>query len=304
MQTIFVFVRHCTVILAVAMVTQITSAQQPVGPVVPPTGDPRPAQAAPVDAPSVHSPFRLTPEQESYLDRVLIDWERHMGDTKNFKCEFTRWNYNPDFEHPQYKDMPIAVNRGNLKYASPDKGTFRVNKVQHLDINTGKYADAKGEHGEHWVCDGKSIWEYDHKTRRVVERRIPEELQGKALRHTPLPFLFGSEATELKSRYFLRIVTPKEFAEAEIWVDAFPRKRADLANFQRAVLRLNRKNFHPVALRIYNPGNTYASYEFSKIVFNDRLATLKEWFQPPRVPFGWRRVLELPAEATAQNTRR
>jgi TIGR03009 family protein len=247
----------------------------------------------------IRAPFQLTQQEEAYLDRVLNTWQTETEKIKTFTCKFTRWNYNPAFEHPQYKNMPIAVNDGELKYAAPDKGTFHVERVRHLNPKTGKYEDAKDEHGEHWVCDGKSIWEHNHKEKCVIERPIPEHLQGQAIRNTPLPFLFGSRAEDLKRRYFLRIVTPKEFAEKEIWVDAFPRTQQDAANFQRAILRLDRSKFQPVALRIYDPGDTYSSYEFAKIQINHPWEKLRQFFAAPRAPLGWRRVLELPPDAAA-----
>jgi TIGR03009 family protein len=293
------------VCLASALLDSPSFAQAPQG--IAAVQQPQSPQVRPLPEQSpIHAPFRLTPQEEEYLNQVLVTWQSHTEKIKTFRCEFTRWNYNPAFEDPRYKDMPIMVNLGDLKYAAPDKGTFRVSKVQFLNGETGKYEDVKDDQREHWVCDGKSIWEYDYtsKPKRVIERHIPEEMQGQAIRHSPLPFLFGSDATELKRRYFLRIVTPKQFAAEEIWVDAFPRTRHDATNFQRAILRLNRSNFEPVALRIYDPGDTYASYEFSKISINERFWNIKELFAPPMVPFGWKKVLELPPEATAQRPTR
>ena len=53
--------------------------------------------------------------------------------------------------------------------------------------------------GEHWVCDGKSVFEYRHDQKQLVERPIPPQLQGKAIVDGPLPFLFGAEAAKLKA---------------------------------------------------------------------------------------------------------
>ncbi len=244
--------------------------------------------------------FHLTANQETYLDQILINWQNHTDKTETFRCNFTRWNYNPAFELPQFKDVPLIVNNGDLKYANPDKGTFRITRVMNLDTKTGQYEAAKDTYGEHWVCDGESIWQRDHKTKRVIERKIPDELQGEAISNTPLPFLFGSKAADLRQRYFLCIVTPQEYAETEIWVDAIPRTQTDAGNFREAILRLHRTDFRPVALRIYDPGDTYSTYEFSNIVINDPFEGLKQLFAPPNVPFGWRKVLEMPPEATAR----
>ena len=246
--------------------------------------------------------FQLTSQQEKYLQKVLEAWQDRTKETKTFRCEFVRWNYNPAFELPQFKDVPLVVNNGDLKYANPDKGTFRVTRVMNLDIKTGEYKAAKDLHGEHWVCDGVSIWQHDHKNKRVIERKIPDEMQGEAIRNTPLPFLFGSQAADLKNRYFLCIVTPQEYAQNEIWVDAVPRTKTDSGNFREAILRLDRNTFEPIALRVYDPGDTYATYEFSDVVINDPFEGIKRLFAPPSVPFGWQKIVEMPAEATARRT--
>tara|TARA_Y100001933_G_scaffold138935_2_gene137788 strand:- start:5064 stop:6050 length:987 start_codon:yes stop_codon:yes gene_type:complete len=252
------------------------------------------------DADKLPGRFHLTPQQQQYLEKVLEAWQDRTKETKTFRCEFVRWNYNPAFELPQFKDVPLVVNNGDLKYANPDKGTFRVTRVMNLDTKTGEYKAAKDIHGEHWVCDGASIWQHDHKNKRVIERSIPEEMQGEAIRNTPLPFLFGSQAADLKKRYFLCIVTPREYAKKEIWVDAVPRTKTDSGNFREAILRLDRNTFEPIALRVYDPGDTYATYEFSNVVINDPFEGIKRLFSPPNVPFGWQKVVEMPTEATAR----
>ena len=55
------------------------------------------------------------------------------------------------------------------------------------------------------MCDGKSVFEYRHQDKHLVERPIPKELQGQSIVDGPLPFLFGAEAAKLKARYWLRI---------------------------------------------------------------------------------------------------
>ena len=60
--------------------------------------------------------------------------------------------------------------------------------------------------GEHWVSDGKSIYEYRPQDKQVVERPIPPQMQGQAIVDGPLPFLFGAEAAKLKQRYWMKIL--------------------------------------------------------------------------------------------------
>ena len=85
-------------------------------------------------------------------------------------------------------------------------------------------------------------------------------------------------------------------------MDAVPRTKTDSGNFREAILRLDRNTFEPIALRVYDPGDTYATYEFSNVVINDPFEGIKRLFAPPSVPFGWQKIVEMPAEATARRT--
>jgi len=258
-------------------------------------GAARARDGRPLDQPPATAPFTLTAEQQAYVDKVLVDWQAHTSKIKSFRCEFTRWTYQPGFisaDHPQYKDEPGLQSDGEIKYAAPDKGTFKINEIRRLNVETGKYDVTNDEIGEHWVSTGDAIYEYDAKQKVVIKRPIPPEMRGRAISDGPLPFLFGAEAEKLKRRYFLRIVTPKEYSETEIWVDAFPRFRGDAANFKRSVLRLKRDSFEPFAMRLYDPGNGFSSYEFRNVTINDKLEKIRDFFAPPRVPFGWRLVVE------------
>ena len=82
-------------------------------------------------------------------------------------------------------------------------------------LKTDKNKDGKNwvaiepERAEHWICDGKSVFFHDHKTKKLIEYKLPPESQGKAIRNGPLPFLFGAEAARLKQRYYMRVITPQ-----------------------------------------------------------------------------------------------
>ena len=280
------------ILMAAAGVTSATAqqpgaAEQQGGQPMAPQPGTAPAKPAP--------PFVLDAQQQAFVDQVLADWEAHTAKIKTFRCEFTRWEYQPDFvpaTHPQFKEHPGVQSDGELRYSAPDKGSFQVNKIRRLNLENGEYDVAKDEVGEHWVSTGEAIYEYDAKQKVVLKRTIPPEMRGRAISDGPLPFLFGAEAAKLKRRYFLRIVTPTEFAATEIWVDAFPRFRGDAANFKRSILRLKKESFEPFAMRLYDPGNGFTSYEFRNVVINDKLAPIREFFAPPRVPFGWKLKVE------------
>jgi len=247
---------------------------QPVYPQQAPTLQRRPA-AAPQPA---RAPFLLTPQQQNYLDWVLQAWEQQSSRVNTFECNFIRWEYDAVFGDP---DKPKHEDKGRLKYAAPDRGLFEI----------------KGERAEMWVCDGKSIYEYNYAKKQLIQYKLPPESQGEAISNTPLPFLFGAKTAELKKRYFMRVVTPKDRRDqGEVWLEAYPRHQQDAANFRRAELILKTKGMVPHALQVYDTGGkNRTAYRFDKIVINDPLGQFFRInpFLAPTPPF-WKKIVEEP----------
>jgi TIGR03009 family protein len=219
------------------------------------------------------APFQLNAQQQRFVDELLAAWEKHSTGIKTFECEFTRWEYTPKFGPRNAKDelMATAISSGQMKYIKPDKGLFRVTETRTYNTTTGKYEKAGAEVGEHWVCDGKVVWEVNHRAKQINEHLIPVEMQGEQMANGPLPFmLFGGEAAKLKARYFMREQTDPQFANDEIWLESFPRWAGDAANYRMAHLIMKRADFLPYALRMYaNNGSDYTVFEFRKIKLNN-----------------------------------
>ncbi|HYW80031.1 MAG TPA: TIGR03009 domain-containing protein [Thermoguttaceae bacterium] len=245
---------------------------QPIGPRVPTLQHAPAVQQAPA------APFRLTPQQEADLDRMLTAWEQNNQKIRTFASDFTRWEYDPVFGDP---NKPKSQSDGKLKYASPDKGMFHV----------------ESKPPEHWVCDGKSVFEFNGEKKQLIEHQLPPELQGKAIANGPLPFLFGAEAAKLKQRYFMRIVTPPEVQGKQIWLEAIPRYQQDAANFRMVELILNSQDMLPYGLQIYEPnGKNRTVYQFRDIVTNDPFGFLKGNPFQPFTPLGWKKIVEPAAQ--------
>lgn len=280
----------CLTTLGLLLAAGPAAAQ--TGPRQGPSADPRPTarpsrppaprqpglQQGPALAQPPRAPFQLTPHEEANLDWILNTWQQRSAKVKTLKCGFTRWEYDPVFGNP-YK--PSFVDEGEINYRAPDKGTFWVKKPK--------------ERQERWICDGKSIYQYDFGKKLLIQHELPPELQGKAIVESPLPFIFGAEAAKLKQRYFLRITTPPDVQGQQTWLEAYPRQQRDAASFKRAELILTNKNMTPYALQIYAPnGQNRTVYQFQDIVVNDPLAFLKNPFHPLTPPF-WKKTVEKPA---------
>jgi len=240
------------------------------------------------------APFRLTPEEQAQVDRVLQLWEQHSSQVKTFRCRFKRWVYDPVFgppDRPKYEDL------GTIRYQAPDKGLFQVEQT----IRNGQAVAVEPQRAEHWVCNGKSVFEYDHAKRQVTEYPLPPELQGQAITNGPLPFLFGARAEALRRRYFLRIITPPDMRGKQVWLEAYPKFQADAANFQRAHLILTLPDMTPFALNIYSPnGKNRTAYQFYDIKTNEPTWWLGRNVFEGSVPLGWRKVVEQSTPVQAQ----
>ena len=100
-------------------------------------------------------------------------------------------------------------------------------------------------------------------------------------------------AAQLKQRYFLRTVTPKEELEKSIWLEALPRFQHEKANFDAAMLIIDARSLQPAALKLYLPGGkTSFSFVFENIRINDPLGFLKGNAFHASTPFNWRRTVE------------
>lgn len=276
---------------------QVTSVPSQT-PTTGPTGS---AQEPPMGA-----PFQLDAVEQGFVDQILQMWENSSSQVKTFDCKFERWEYDPVFGPGS--DIPFIKSVGQLSYAKPDKGSFKIDEVQRFiakDPNKpteGDYQLQKEEVGEHWVCDGKAIYEYKHDKKQLVVQPLPEDMRGQSIVDGPLPFLFGAEAKKLKARYWIR---SRESKPDTIWLEAYPRTQADAANYHHVDVMLERKTMTPTAIQVYMPnGRNRAVYIFDKPKVNAALNQLfGSLFSSPRTPLGWTRVVEEmpPAAQSAQS---
>ncbi len=203
---------------------------------------------------AVAPPYALSPQQQSELDQVLSDWEKKNSEIRTFECKFTRLEYDPTFISDPLQAKTEC--HGEIKYAAPDKGSFRVTDAFEFVADPAKqtYNKTSVAPTEWWTCDGKSMFEVNYKAKQIVEQPIPPELQGKAISEGPLPFVFGAKADALRKRYFMQIITPPQFAKDQVWLEARPKTQKDAANFSKVELILTKPDLQPYAIQIFNPG--------------------------------------------------
>ncbi len=261
-------------------------------------------RTAPEQAPA--APFTLTPQQQAQVEWVLQRWEQHGAGVKAFETRFTRFDWDQVFGPA---NQPKHIFIGEIRYAAPDKGMFRVtHELVGFRWQSGQAVDAKrveAQQPEHWVCDGKSIFQFDYAKRQLIEYRLPPEAQGSAIADTPLPFLFAAKADQLKQRYFLRVLPGS--SQEQVWLEAHPRFRADAANFRQATLILNLSDMQPFALEQVLPnGKSRTVYRFDKPKVNPRspldpLGIFEANWANVQTPFGWKRTVEQAPAAEARH---
>lgn len=242
-------------------------------------------------------PFQLGQVEQQFVDQILHEWENESAKVKIFKCDFERWEYDPVFGPGN--QIPSTKSEGQLNYSKPDKGSFKITQIQRWQKNDpqqegwepGDWVLQKDEVGEHWVCDGKSVFEFRHDKKQLVVQPLPPDMQGTAIVDGPLPFLFGAEAEKLKRRYWIR---SKLSNETSIYLEAFPRWQADAANYHHVDVMLDRKRMLPTAIQVHMPnGQSRAVYMFKEPTINGKLdAIFNSLFSAPRTPLGWKRVVE------------
>jgi TIGR03009 family protein len=310
-------VRACLMTVGVAVIVAsvpVPAAAQPQpaagagGPTA--AGAAQPQQRPPtqrvavVPAPGPQQPPPLSPEQQAALDRLLAAWEARNAAVATWSCTFHKWEYNAwSPADGGGERLAFSESTGEIKYAAPDKGLFRVKDSTQWNPETRRYEKRSGETGEHWVCNGTSIYEFRHSERQLRETRLPPEMRGKAISDGPLPFVFGAKADTLRKRYVMRIVTPPGVTD-QVWLESLPRYQADAANFSKVELILQARDLMPFAIQIYKPGGQDRDvYQFDpRTSLIDKGLDMLRDFSKPVTPLGYKFILDDASAGSAPQT--
>jgi TIGR03009 family protein len=266
------------------------------GPIGPPPGPQQPAW------------IPLEPEHEKWINNVLAYWEARSNKIKAFSCEFVRWEYDPVFG-PAAAAKTIA--KGEIKYAQPDKGLFKVTELSlyappKMPGAAPEYVKQDAAFGEHWVSNGERVFEFDARGKRMIERELPPDMKNKAIADGPLPFMFGARAETIKARYWIRGLP--QSGNGKYWLEAVPKSRQDAQNFKAVTIVLDEKTYLPELLEALAPNfdaktnPARSTYQFSKqnvteagtdpVGFKKFMSLFAGNFANPALPRGWTRIVE------------
>lgn len=224
----------------------------------------------------------LNAAEQQRLNQILAAWEQQSQGTTTLECEFQRWHYDL-FAAPAGTYASKA--EGEIRYANPDKGHFKVNAIVTYDgMEEGqpKYSAKPGLFGEHWVCNGTELLEFDHGTKQCKIQQLPPEMQGQRIIESPLPFVFNAKAAEIQQRYWVQpMASPKP---EWILIAAYPKRQEDRAQYKVVQIALDAKTFLPHALIMYAPNfdqktqPKWDHYEFSNVKRNSVSAKFQRIF--------------------------
>jgi TIGR03009 family protein len=237
----------------------------------------------------------LTAAELAALQSTLTQWEQQSKGTKTLECKFTRWHFDmfaaPAGVHADRSD-------GVVKYAAPDKGLFRVDeKVFFKGMDAGKpqFGVEPGQFGEHWVCNGQQLIEFDRTKEECRIQDLPPEMQGQNIISSPLPFVFNLDAARIQQRYWIRTLDSGK--PGIVLIEAWPKLQEDRAQYKLVQIALDGSNFLPQALIMYAPNfdkktaPKWDHYEFTGMKRNAIGAGISDFFNnfiPEKPPANWK----------------
>lgn len=261
-------------------------------------------------AETIQQPFPpLQPAEQQYLDQVLDVWEKRTAEVARYECNFKRWQYDPT----KFAEDYFSRASGSIKFMDPDKGMFVVDSLETIANKqpTPEYkVDPRRPFGEYWICDGEWIYIRDRNEKKETRYELPPQMQGRGIQMSPLPFLFGVKAVEIKQRYWIRPVQAPP-GDDSVWLEAWPKRADDAGNYSRVQVVLDRSDILPRALIVFlpnwRPGSEYKEiYEFSnRSIPKDNLwsavkeKVFRQAFIPTQLPGDWQ-IIEEPYIAPEQ----
>jgi TIGR03009 family protein len=248
----------------------------------------------------------LTPEQQKEmrererlakeLDKVLVEWERKSSEIRTLHGKHKRMVYNMVFEVEK-------VSEGTFFLETPDKGRIDLvgSKLGKSAVSgrknkaTGKPFTIEEDRSEKWICNGESVIAVNDEEMTYEKVTIPVEERGANIVNSPLPFLFGMKAADMKQRYKMTLMERE--SPKEVLIIARPLTSRDLQNYTEAWIILEKERYLPKFVKLFDPsGNLESVYQFLDVKVNERKFFVAPWadkdpYNPDLKKLGYKLVL-------------
>ena len=240
---------------------------------------------------------RISPE----LERILQDWEAKSSQIKSLNGEHVRTVYNKVFEEERRAS-------GTFYLRTPDMGRIDIvgtkpkkNEKSARIGRSGNPFRVQADQSEKWICTGKEVVMVNEDDKSFEVIPLPEEMQGENIINSPLPFLFGMKAADAKRRFRMEL---KKDTKDEAVLIVFPRLPSDKKNYVEAWIILEKANYLPTAVKMFDPtGNLETVYMFKSVKINERsgwgIFPEKDPFHPPLKSQGYKMALRPSEELDA-----
>lgn len=259
---------------------------------------PRVANTEPVQQgadPAAVENHEVSPEME----QILKTWETYSVKLQKLEGEFERYDYDFVFKVEKRSE-------GRYYYEAPDRGRMDFlppKQLPETNETRGVVFQVKAAYTQSWICTGKEILDINHDEKSYNLVDIPERYQGNNIIESPLPFLFGMKADEMKRRYLLAFGSMHNPAKGVIHIVASPLMEAQQREYRRVEVLLSTKDFLPTAVRLFGTtGNGETVYAFTK-----HATRSLPWLQNPfqgRLPGGYQLLQHVKAAAPEVNAQR
>ncbi len=160
---------------------------------------------------------------------VLDVWEKRTAAIQRYQCDFKRWVFDPA---QNTGNDAASKGEGVVRFMQPDKGLFRVEKLEFFtgrdDKNAAIYREnERQKYGEYWLCDGEYVHILDRNDKKCLKFNC--RLRCVATTFTSSPTVpFWSEAKEIQERYWVRPIAPPAGSQ-DVWLETYPKRPMTLA---------------------------------------------------------------------------
>jgi len=241
------------------------------------------------------------------LEAILVRWEQESSKIVFLQGKHYRQELNKVFCQEKRSE-------GAFFFQAPDRGRFEMQGIEPQKGQVAKILNPANQQpyelaagtDECWICNGMNVLQINHAEKQFEEMEIPEEMRGKNIVQSPLPFLFGMKAEEAKRRFELRL---HEETATTYTIDAKPLQEIDARNYQYARIVLDKRTMVPTAVKLIDPAGTInTNYFFRDVEVNPTKNAFVSWvggifgkgnpFQPD---LGGYKRIQSPGVQPAQN---